>query len=426
MFFTKKHLLAVLLAASTVQGHMIMTSPQPFGIATLNNFPLSGDGSDFPCKQRSGVYAFTADVLTANTYHVGDSPLLSFQGGATHGGGSCQISLTTDLEPTKDSTWFVIHSIEGGCPANVAGNIGEDASAPDPTTFNFTVPDIAAGRYTLAWTWFNRIGNREMYMNCAPVEILSKAGSKKRDEETSLSKRADFPEMFVANINGCNTTEGIDIRFPNPGDSVVYLGEATNLQPSGQPACVGGAGPTATGVIAAPTPTGTGSASGSSGNTSGGASGGGSAASAPSTLTTTTATSTIPENTVQPVPAPTSTKPATSVPTSIPSTGGSSGSTGSGGSTSTGSTGSTSSTGSTGTTSGALSGPCSAEGTWNCIDGTSFQRCASGTWSPAQPVAGGTKCNAGQSSDFTLVAVKREYAGHIHDRRQSLIDKTDS
>lgn len=421
MFFTKKYLLAVFLAASTVHGHMIMTSPQPFGIDTLTNSPLSGDGSDFPCKQRSGVYAFTSDVLTANTYHVGDSPLLSFQGGATHGGGSCQISLTTDLEPTKDSTWFVIHSIEGGCPANAAGNIGEDASAPDPTTFNFTVPDIAAGRYTLAWTWFNRIGNREMYMNCAPVEILSKAGSKKREEETSLAKRADFPEMFVANINGCTTTEGIDIRFPNPGDSVVYLGEATNLQPSAQPACVGGAGATATGVIAAPTPTGTGSASGSSGNTSGGSSAGGSAASVPSTLTTTTATSTIPENTVQPVPAPTSTEPATSVPTSTPSTGGSTGSTSSSGSTS------TSSTGSTGATTGALSGPCSAEGTWNCIDGTSFQRCASGAWSSAQPVAGGTKCNAGQSSDLTLVVVKREYAGHIHDRRQSLIDdKTDS
>lgn len=412
MFPTKKlFLLSAFLAASTVHGHMKMTSPQPFGNATLNNFPLVNGGSDFPCKQRSGVYDFTADVLTANTYHVGDSPLLSFQGGATHGGGSCQISLTTDLEPTKDSTWFVIHSIEGGCPANAAGNIGEDAAAPDPTTFNFTIPDIAAGRYTLAWTWFNRIGNREMYMNCAPVEILSKAGSKMREEETSLSKRADFPEMFVANINGCSTTEGIDIRFPNPGDSVVYLGEATNLQPSGQPACVGGAGSTATGVIAAPTPTGTGSASGASGGASGGSSGasaGGSTASAPSTLTTTIATSTIPENTVQPVAAPTSTEPP-SVPTPTPSTGGSTGS-----------------AGSAGTTSGALSGPCSAEGTWNCIDGTSFQRCASGAWSPAQPVAGGTKCNAGQSSDLTLVAVKREYAGHIHDRRQSLIDEADS
>jgi hypothetical protein len=407
MFFTKKHLLlSVFLAASTVQGHMIMTSPQPFGQDTLNNSPLVGDGSDFPCKLRSDTYSYTADVLTANTYHVGDSPLLSFKGGATHGGGSCQVSLTTDLEPTADSKWFVIHSIEGGCPTNAAGNIGNDANAPDPTTFNFTVPNIAEGRYTLAWTWFNRIGNREMYMNCAPVQILSKAGSKKREEETSLSKRADFPEMFVANINGCTTTEDFDIRFPNPGDSVVYLGDATNLLPSGQAACTGGAGATATGVIPAPTPTGTDSPSGTSGGASGGSSGasaGGSTASAPSTLTTATATTTAPEITVQPVPAPTSTNPATSVATSTPST-----------------------SGSGGTTSDALSGACSTEGTWNCIDGTSFQRCASGAWSAAQPVAAGTKCTAGQSSDFTLVAAKREYAGHIHNRRHLLIDKAES
>ncbi|RAO71538.1 uncharacterized protein BHQ10_007550 [Talaromyces amestolkiae] len=407
MFSTKKHLLlSAFLASWTVQGHMIMTSPQPFGQDTLNNSPLAGDGSDFPCKLRSDTYSYTADVLSANTYHVGDSPLLSFKGGATHGGGSCQISLTTDLTPTKDSTWFVIHSIEGGCPTNAAGNIGDDANAPDPTTFNFTVPDIAAGRYTLAWTWFNRIGNREMYMNCAPVEILSTAGSGKREVETSLSKRADFPEMFVANINGCTTKEDFDIRFPNPGDSVVYLGEATNLLPSGQAACTGGAGITATGVIAAPTPTGTGAASGTSGSASGGSSGastGSSTTAAATILTTTAATSTVPENTVQPVPAPTSTEPATSVATSTPSTGSSSD-----------------------TTSSALSGACSTEGIWNCIDGTSFQRCASGAWSAAQPVAAGTKCNAGQSSDLTLVAAKRAYAGHIHDRRRSLVDKAQS
>ncbi|KAL3706235.1 hypothetical protein TMatcc_007245 [Talaromyces marneffei ATCC 18224] len=260
MFAKKDVLLLVSLAASTVQGHIIMTSPRPFGQDTLTNSPLAADGSDFPCKLRGNTYAYTPDVLAANTYHVGDSPLLSFKGGATHGGGSCQVSLTTDLEPTADSKWFVIHSIEGGCPTNAAGNIGNDANAPVPTTFNFTIPDIAGGRYTLAWTWFNRIGNREMYMNCAPVEIIGQGGSKKREEETSLSKRADFPEMFVANINGCTTSEGFDIRFPNPGDSVEQRGDAKNLLPSGQPACVGGKGPV-TGDVSASTPTGTGSAS---------------------------------------------------------------------------------------------------------------------------------------------------------------------
>lgn len=129
------------------------------------------------------------------------------------GGGSCQISLTKDLEPTKDSVFQVIHSIEGGCPTSSAGNIGGDPNAADPTTFDYQIPQgIAPGKYTLAWTWFNKVGNREMYMNCAPI-VVSGGGSKRSvddDEyEPSYNETADFelaardatfPSMFVANI----------------------------------------------------------------------------------------------------------------------------------------------------------------------------------------------------------------------------------
>ena len=135
------------------------------------------------------------------------------------GGGSCQVSLTKDLEPTKDSVFQVIHSIEGGCPNAAPGNLGEDASAADPTAFDYSIPQgIAPGKYTLAWTWFNKIGNREMYMNCAPI-VVSGGGSKRSvdDSQTYTSdehepsynetaefglavRDATFPQMFVANI----------------------------------------------------------------------------------------------------------------------------------------------------------------------------------------------------------------------------------
>lgn len=119
---------------------------------------------------------------------------------------------------------MVIHSIEGGCPTSSAGNIGEDASALDPTTFAYSIPDgIAPGNYVLAWTWFNKIGNREMYMNCAPIVVSG--GSKKRSEaeepafnetmvsEDELFARAapSFPDMFIANI----PATGKKSRSPN-------------------------------------------------------------------------------------------------------------------------------------------------------------------------------------------------------------------
>lgn len=46
---------------------------------------------------------------------------------------------------------------------------------------------------------------------------------------------------------------------------------------------------------------------------------------------------------------------------------------------------------------------CKPEGYWNCHKGgTSFQRCASGTWSVVMHVAPGTKCIPGQSMEFII------------------------
>ncbi|MCJ1427934.1 hypothetical protein MMC29_005841 [Sticta canariensis] len=218
--------------ASSVNAHMKMLTPVPFGDSTLNNFPLAADGSDFPCKQRPGVY----DATNAKNapMPIGAPQTISFLGGATHGGGSCQISLTTDKNPTKDTKWQVIHSIEGDCPSSFDGNQGESASDTGATKFQYTIPEgIKPGEYVLAWTWFNRIGNREMYMNCAPITVT--AGSKKRSGEAGMTKRqASFPDMFKANIgNDCTTAEGGNVIFPDPGQSVKKLTTFPSKDPVG-------------------------------------------------------------------------------------------------------------------------------------------------------------------------------------------------
>jgi hypothetical protein len=163
-----RNIIPVVIVAFVSSGiaHMILARPKPFGTLTLNNSPLDETGADFPCKQRNGVY----DVTEMNFWKAGERQSVSFEGTTVHGGGSCQFSVTTDPQPTKLSRWKVIHSIVGGCPASAAGNL-EPGQRAD--TFNLLVPEgMPSGKYTFAWTWFNRRGGRrEMYMNCAPISV---------------------------------------------------------------------------------------------------------------------------------------------------------------------------------------------------------------------------------------------------------------
>lgn len=264
---------AIALLASAANAHMLLAQPKPYG--TPNNGPLAADGSNFPCKATSNSDG------PVTTMAIGSQQQLVFQGEAVHGGGSCQVSLTTDNPATKNSKWMVIHSIIGGCPSrNAAGNLGEDAGQMDPDKYNYNIPQgITPGTYTLAWTWFNRIGNREMYMNCANVKITG--GSGKRDVDvsetddfansTTLGERDDFvhpelavraasfPPMFVANIptSDCVTPDSQNVLFPDPGASVESAAASPAqkpVAPSG-PKCggSGGAAPAATGAPAAGT-----------------------------------------------------------------------------------------------------------------------------------------------------------------------------
>lgn len=212
MIFTSATWAAAALAFfSTVNAHMIMKSPVPYGKATLNSSPLDDTGDDFPCKQRTGVY----DISQMNNIPVGVPQELTFTGSAVHGGGSCQVSVTLDQKPTKNSQWKVIHSIIGGCPSNVTGNLVANADGDGAAVFQFTMPKgMPNGQYTLGWTWFNKVGNREMYMNCAPITVTGGGN------DNSVMEK--LPDMFVANIpfETCNIPENFNYQFPNPGDSV--------------------------------------------------------------------------------------------------------------------------------------------------------------------------------------------------------------
>jgi hypothetical protein len=380
---------------------MIMANPKPYG--NPSNAPLKEDGSDFPCKGAVNDGAFDTNV-----FKQGSSPELSFTGQAVHGGGSCQISLTTDKNPTKDSVWKVIKSIQGGCPARTAtGNLGDSPDVPNPDKYDFTIPkELAAGEYTLAWTWFNHVGNREMYMNCAAITVEGSGGSK--DHLDSL------PDMFVANVgNNCETAQNADLEFPNAGKDVstlksglkAPLGSGCQTGGSGSGGSDGGAGdsnPEPSAPAAAPTDN-----------------SGAQPTQPPATPTPVPGTGSGNDNGVPQIPGGafiTVSQPAASQPSATqapevpaapetpapetPDNGSGEGS-GEGSGSDGGDKGGNAGSGSGGFAAGTA---CTSEGEWNCIGGSSFQRCASGAWTTAQQVSSGVTCTPGQGADIGMNA----------------------
>ncbi|KAF7626484.1 hypothetical protein F9C07_12451 [Aspergillus flavus] len=205
----KAYILAAIATASTALAHMEMIRPFPLksqfdpnndwsNIDYDNTSPLEPSGSNFPCRGHHK----TTNWRTVANYTAGQADYMKLAPGNNHHGGSCQISLSYD----NGETFRVIESYMGGCPLKLE--------------WDFEIPSFApSGKALFAWSWFNIEGNREMYMNCAQVEIEGGSDSAQFDQ---------LPEIFTANVgNGCRTVEGKETVFAHPGDSVEYAGKVS-------------------------------------------------------------------------------------------------------------------------------------------------------------------------------------------------------
>ncbi|KAI4865361.1 lytic polysaccharide monooxygenase [Hypoxylon rubiginosum] len=386
MVYAKIAVTAGLIAA--VNAHMKMKTPAPFDPSALNNSPLDASGSDFPCKFGNGYSATGGET---NSYELGSSQTLSFTGQATHGGGSCQVAITYDESPTKDSVFKVIHSIEGGCPAkDTSGNLGDSADADDPFTYPYTIPsDIPAGKATIAWTWFNKVGNREMYMNCGALELTGTGG-----DQANFDK---LPDMLVLNIAGKpSTLESYDYKFQDAGSSVEDNTSSGQVATCGTDGCTQGdtAGSSGSGSGSdAGSGSGSDSGSGSSATTTSAAAAASTTAAAGGVFITQPGSGSGSEATATATAVSSPTSTAADVPAAT-ATAGSGSTTG----------GSESSSGS------AMTGACSPEGTFNCM-GSSYQQCASGQWSVTMALAAGTSCSGGQSTSLNIAAAGKKRSG---------------
>ena len=205
-----------------VQAHMQMLSPLPLNspldpVNTNPDYdyksPLHADGSDFPCKNYQDPTHYPSTYTSKATWIAGETYNMTISAdGANHDGGSCQLSLSYD----NGQTFKVIKSMIGGCPVTLS--------------YSFNIPSYAPASDSVlfAWSWFNLVGNREMYMDCARVEIQRPSAGRHRRAHiarraTNSSSMQDLPDLFTCNINnGCTSIENEDVHFPNPGADVVY------------------------------------------------------------------------------------------------------------------------------------------------------------------------------------------------------------
>ncbi|KAJ9069634.1 hypothetical protein DSO57_1016446 [Entomophthora muscae] len=163
-----------LLPLAGVLAHMEMTEPAPRRSKYHKGYnnvdydmtsPLGGRFS-YPCR------GFPSGPVSKK-YTAGQDIQVNLGGSATHKGGHCQFALSFN---GKD--FVTIHTVFGTCPQ------------PE-RSFSVQIPqNFPNGKAVFAWVWNNREGNRELYMNCADIEISGGSG-------TSYTG----PELLIANFN---------------------------------------------------------------------------------------------------------------------------------------------------------------------------------------------------------------------------------
>jgi hypothetical protein len=144
------------------------------------NSPLNiaPDFFQFPCK------GFNRGPVTTEIYD--NRVKTTLEGQAIHEGGHCQFGITYD-----EKTFLVIKTIYNNCLIN-------------SMTYDIELPDnIPMGQSVFFWTWINKIGNREYYMECADIFI--------NNNNTNLDIELKGMDLLIVNLPGYPTLP----EFPN-------------------------------------------------------------------------------------------------------------------------------------------------------------------------------------------------------------------
>jgi hypothetical protein len=132
-------MLAIAACISSVNAHVRLFSPVPYRNSTQapqsageQDFdmtaPLMPSGANFPCKLYHKDSKGTQPLVD---WPAGSTQTMTFQGSATHGGGSCQASISED----GGASFKVVKSFVGGCPLKAASFVVPKETKSGPVIF---------------------------------------------------------------------------------------------------------------------------------------------------------------------------------------------------------------------------------------------------------------------------------------------------
>jgi hypothetical protein len=162
--------------------------------------PLNTPGYRYPCK------GFPKGPSTAT--YSGTSIRVSLEGSATHMGGHCQFGITYD-----QSNFLVLKTIYRTCLLS-------------SLSYQFDLPfNIPNGDVTIFWSWINRIGGREYYMECADITV----------NNNNFNRNVPLTglELLVVNLPGYRIVPEFPQFGPNDGTNLLNQRRSLTIYANG-------------------------------------------------------------------------------------------------------------------------------------------------------------------------------------------------
>ena len=178
---------------------------------------VTDDNFSFPCKG----FPKGPSVATFNNNKLS----VTLEGTAVHGGGHCQFGVSYD-----DKTFVVLRTIIGNCLL-------------DTKSYSFDLPQNSkGGDMTIFWTWINRIGNREYYMECADITVNTNGNNPQiPGKELLIVNLLGYPKVPEWEADSPSSIDGRDLlasrkdiqytQTNNQQPSITYLRPTTTKQP---------------------------------------------------------------------------------------------------------------------------------------------------------------------------------------------------